>query len=62
VTELLTIEQVGERIHTSPRTVQRYIAEGRLRVVRFGKKPLITDRELEAFIAQQESVGRQRRA
>lgn len=62
MTELLTIEQAAERLHHSPRTIQRWISEGRLRVVRFGKRPLVTETELEAFIAHQETVGRQRRA
>lgn len=50
MTELMTLEQVSERTHYSVRSLQRWIAEGRLRVVRFGKRPLVTDRELEAFI------------
>lgn len=51
MTTLLTYEEVAERLHVSVRTVRRYVAAGQLRPARPGKKPLITEREFEAFIA-----------
>lgn len=51
MTELLTYAQVAERLHVSVRGVQRLVASGQLRVIRVGRRPLITDKELEAYIA-----------
>ncbi len=59
MTELLT---VAERLRVSPRTVKRLLAEGQIRKVPIGSRTLITTRELEAYIAHQESLGKQRRA
>lgn len=49
--ELLTYEQVAERLHCTVRTVRRLVAAGELRVIRPTKKPLVSERELEAFVA-----------
>lgn len=62
MTELLTIPEVAERLRVSERTVKKLLATGQLRKVGIGARTLITDREVEAFIAQQESLGRERRA
>lgn len=51
MTTLLTYEEVAERLHVTVRTVRRLVAAGQLRPVRVSRKPLITEREFEAFIA-----------
>jgi excisionase family DNA binding protein len=56
VSELYTIDEVAERLRVSRRTVQRLVADGRIRPVYVGRKPLVTARELEAYVAS--LVGR----
>jgi excisionase family DNA binding protein len=51
MTELLTLDQVAERLQVSRKTVNREVARGHLRVRYFGQSPRVTDRELEAYIA-----------
>jgi excisionase family DNA binding protein len=51
VTEVLTLDEAAERMRVSRRTVERLIAEGRIRPVRIGRSVRVTDRELEAFLA-----------
>lgn len=51
MTELLTLDEVAARLHVSTKTVRREIAAGRLRPVYVGRKPLVTEREFEAYIA-----------
>lgn len=51
VTELLTLDQVAEHCHVSKRTIERLVKAGRIRTVRIANRPLVTSRELEAFIA-----------
>ena len=51
MTELLTYAEVAERLHVSVRQVRRLVASGQLRPVRVGRKPLVTVREFEAFVA-----------
>lgn len=62
MTELLTIPEVAERLRVSRRMVEKLLSTGQLRKVGIGTRTLITDREVEAYIAHQESLGRQRRA
>jgi excisionase family DNA binding protein len=52
-TELLTLQDVAERLKVSRRTVEREIAAGRIRIVRVGRRIRVTTRELEAYIAAQ---------
>lgn len=49
--ELFTVDEVAEKLRVSRRTVERLVAAGRIRVVRVGRRTLVTDRELEAYIA-----------
>ncbi len=49
--QLLTLAQVAQRLALSRRTVQRLIAAGELRAVRFGRAVRVTERELAAFVA-----------
>ena len=49
--ELLTLNEVADRLRVSRRTVERLIQAGRLRPTRIGARTLITERELEAYVA-----------
>jgi excisionase family DNA binding protein len=51
VTDLLTLDEAAARLRVSRRTVQRLIAEGRIRPVRIRRRVLVTPRELEAYLA-----------
>lgn len=51
VDELLTPEEVAERLRTSPRFVRRLIAERRIAFTKVGKFVRITAADVEAFIA-----------
>lgn len=55
MTELYTLEEVAKRLRVSERTVSRLIAAGRLRPKRIGSRVLVTDREIEAFIAHRDA-------
>lgn len=55
---VLTLDQAAERLQVSRRTVNRLVSEGRLRPVRIGRSPRITERELAAFVASLERPGR----
>ena len=48
---LLTLAEVAERLRVSRRTVERLITAGRIRPVRIGRRVLVTERELGAFVA-----------
>ena len=48
---LLTVSESADRLRLSRRTVERLIASGRIRPVRIGRRVLVTERELEAFVA-----------
>lgn len=49
--ELLTLDEVADKLRVSRRTVERLIAAGRIRPTRIGARTLITERELEAYVA-----------
>lgn len=48
----LTVTQVAAQLHTSPRTVQRWIKDGRLRAVRLpgGRSYRIYQRDIDAAL------------
>lgn len=48
---LLTIEEVAERLRTSPRFVRRLIAERRIAFTKVGKFVRIFASDVEAFLA-----------
>ena len=52
VTQLHTVAEAAAILRLSRRQVERYVAAGRLRPIRFGRRVLFTQRELEAFVAQ----------
>ena len=49
---LLTLPEAAERLRLSRRTVERLIDAGRIRPVRIGRRVLVTEREIAAFVAQ----------
>ena len=51
--DLLTLDQVADRLQVSRRTVERLVAAGRIRIVRIGRAIRVTERELEAYVAAQ---------
>lgn len=55
---VLTLDQVADRLQVSRRTVNRLVAEGRIRPVRIGRSPRVTERELSAYVASLERPGR----
>jgi excisionase family DNA binding protein len=51
MTELLTLNEVADRLRVSTRTVQRLMRSGQLRFVKIGARTLVTDKEVEAYLA-----------
>jgi len=51
VDELLTTDEVAERLRTSPRFVRRLIAERRIAFTKIGKFVRIAAVDVEAFVA-----------
>jgi excisionase family DNA binding protein len=48
---LYTLPEAASRLRVSRRTVERLIDAGRIRPVRIGRRILVTERELAAFLA-----------
>jgi excisionase family DNA binding protein len=57
-----TVEQVAERLKLHPKTVLRFIREGRLRATRVGKSYRIVASDLEAFAGVDASAVASKRA
>ena len=55
--EIYTVEQFAERLKLHPKTVLRFIREGRLRAVKVGKSYRILRSELEAMTGVVRSRG-----
>jgi len=53
MSDLLTLNDVADRLQVSRRTVERLVAAGRIRIVRVGRLIRVTERELEAYVAAQ---------
>lgn len=51
MTKLLTLTEAADALRVSVRTVQRLIASGELRPTRIGRRTLVTEREIELFLA-----------
>ena len=49
--QLLTVEEVAERMRTKPRFIRRLIAERRIEYVKLGRHVRISEPVLAAFIA-----------
>ncbi|PZR88627.1 MAG: DNA-binding protein [Stutzerimonas stutzeri] len=60
VNALLTVEQAAERLKLHPKTVLRFIREGRLRATRVGKSYRIVASDLEAFAGVDTSAAAKR--
>ncbi len=50
--KLLTVDQVAERLGTSPRFVRRLVFERRIAFVKVGRHVRISAADLDAFLAQ----------
>jgi len=50
VAELYTFDEVADKLRISRRTVERLAASGRIRVTKIGRRSLVTDRELDAYL------------
>jgi|HubBroStandDraft_3_1064219.scaffolds.fasta_scaffold2898696_1 excisionase family DNA binding protein len=49
--KLLDVHSVADTLALSPLTVRRYIARGRLKAIRLGRRVLVEPSELERFVA-----------
>jgi excisionase family DNA binding protein len=52
-----TVREVAALCRVSGRTVRRWIGEGELTVHRLGRRVLIADEDLQAFLAARRPVG-----
>jgi excisionase family DNA binding protein len=48
---LLTITDVADRCQVSPRSVRRWIDDGRLRVIRLGRSVRVSEGDLATFLS-----------
>lgn len=55
--KLMTQPEVAERLRISLRTVEREVAEGRLRSVKLGSRRLVDPRDLEAYLEARKAVA-----
>jgi len=56
--ELLTIEQVAERLQLHPDTIRRYVREKKLKAIQLSKTNLRVRRsELDRFLRERETNG-----
>ena len=51
MTELLTLTEAAARLRVSVRTVQRLIAAGEIRPTHIGRRTLISEKEVEAYLS-----------
>jgi len=51
VAELLTLDEVAEKLRVSRRTVERLVDAGRIRVLRVGRRVRVAETELETYVA-----------
>jgi excisionase family DNA binding protein len=51
MTELLTPIEVAAQLRVSRRTLERLVAQGRIRPVRIGRLPRFEQREIDAYVA-----------
>lgn len=55
MSELLTVQDVVDRLRVSRRTVYRLIEGRNIRTVHIGRRVFVTERELQAYVAYLES-------
>jgi len=58
--EYYTVEQISEMLNIHPKTIQRYIREGRLRATKVGKGWRVTGHDLSLFVESDGDKGRGR--
>jgi excisionase family DNA binding protein len=51
MTRLLTLPEAADRLRVSARTVRRLVASGQLRVIKIGRRSVVPESEVEAFLA-----------
>ena len=47
--KFFTVEEIGEMLKMHPKTIQRYIREGKLRAVKYGKAWRVSGHDLSLF-------------
>lgn len=50
--KVYTIEEVGELLHVTRRTLYTYLKEGKLKAVKVGRKWIVTEENLKEFISK----------
>jgi excisionase family DNA binding protein len=55
--EYYTVEQISEMLNIHPKTIQRYIREGRLRATKVGKGWRVTGHDLSLFVESDGDKG-----
>lgn len=58
-TLLLTLDEAAQQLRCARRSIERHIANHRLRVVHLGRSVRVERRELERFIAQMRDPDRE---
>src|SRR3972149_6948725 len=56
MSDLLTVEEVADRLRLHEMTVRRHIKAGRLRAVRVGRRVRVREEDLAAFVKPAEGV------
>ena len=57
IKDYYTVEQISDMLNIHPKTIQRYIREGRLRATKIGKSWRITGHDLSVFIENNSAEG-----
>jgi excisionase family DNA binding protein len=57
--DMLTLEEVAQRLKVSVKTIRRWLQQGRLTGIKMGKLWRIRETELEAFIERQTQQRRE---
>lgn len=57
VKDYYTVEQISDMLDIHPKTIQRYIREGRLRATKIGKSWRVTGHDLSIFLESSKDEG-----
>jgi len=57
IKDYYTVEQISDMLNIHPKTIQRYIREGRLRAAKIGKSWRITGHDLSVFVESDGDEG-----
>ena len=52
-----TVDQISDMLNIHPKTIQRYIREGRLGAIKIGKSWRVTGHDLSAFVESDDDKG-----